>query len=68
MEKTENQSFRINYLSIVDLKSRLGSLRRALISRNEERGIKENDGGAVNSTMIYYENFCKCHNVLPLQQ
>jgi hypothetical protein len=45
MEKTENQSFRINYLSIVDLKSRLGSLRRALISRNEERGIKENGGG-----------------------
>jgi hypothetical protein len=29
--------------------------------------IKENDGG-VNSTMIYYKNFCKCHNVLPVQQ
>jgi hypothetical protein len=24
-------------------------------------GIKEN-GGGVNSTMIYCENFCKCHN------
>jgi hypothetical protein len=28
--------------------------------------IKENDGG-VNSTMIYYKNFCKCHNVPPVQ-
>jgi hypothetical protein len=26
------------------------------------RVIKKNDGG-VNSTMIYYKNFCKCHNV-----
>jgi hypothetical protein len=23
--------------------------------------LKENDGG-VNSSMIYYKNFCKCHN------
>jgi hypothetical protein len=30
-------------------------------------GIKENDG-AVNSTMIYCKNFCKCHNVPPVQQ
>jgi hypothetical protein len=29
--------------------------------------IKKNDG-RVNSTMIYYKNFCKCHNVPPLQQ
>jgi hypothetical protein len=25
-------------------------------------GMKENDGG-VNSTMIFYKNFYKCHNV-----
>jgi hypothetical protein len=30
-------------------------------------GIKENDGG-VHSTMIYFKNFCKCHNVPPVQQ
>jgi hypothetical protein len=33
------------------------------------RGIKENDGEG-NSSMIYliyYNNFCKCHNVLPAQ-
>jgi hypothetical protein len=29
-----------------------------------ERGVKEN-GRGVNSTMIYYKNFCKCHNVPP---
>jgi hypothetical protein len=29
--------------------------------------LKEKDGG-VNSTMIYCNNFCKCHNVLPIQQ
>jgi hypothetical protein len=22
----------------------------------------------VNSTIIYYKNFCKCHNVPPIQQ
>jgi hypothetical protein len=27
--------------------------------------IKENDGGGVNSNMIYCKNFCKLHNVLP---
>jgi hypothetical protein len=32
----------------------------------EKEWIKENDGG-VNSTMIYYKNFCKCHNVSPVQ-
>jgi hypothetical protein len=36
-------------------------------SRNGEEGIKENDG-AVNSTMKYCKNFCKCHNVPPVQQ
>jgi hypothetical protein len=30
-------------------------------------GIKEN-GGGVNSTMIYGKNFCRCHNVPPLRQ
>jgi hypothetical protein len=30
-------------------------------------GIKENDGG-VNSTVKYCKNFCKCHNVLPVQK
>jgi hypothetical protein len=29
--------------------------------------IKGNDAG-VNSTMIYCKNFCKCHNVAPVQQ
>jgi hypothetical protein len=29
--------------------------------------IKENDGG-VNSNMIYYKNYGKCHNVPPVQQ
>jgi hypothetical protein len=29
--------------------------------------IKENDG-EVNSTMIYGKNFCRCHDVLPIQQ
>jgi hypothetical protein len=33
----------------------------------EEGSIKENDGG-VNSTMIYWENFYKCHSVPPAQQ
>jgi hypothetical protein len=28
--------------------------------------IKENDG-RMDSTMIYYKNFCKCHNVFPVQ-
>jgi hypothetical protein len=32
-----------------------------------EVGIKENDGG-VNSVIIYCKNFCKCHNVPPVQQ
>jgi hypothetical protein len=31
------------------------------------QGVKENDHG-VNSTMIYCKNFCKCHNVPPVQQ
>jgi hypothetical protein len=30
-----------------------------------EWGTKEN-GGGVNSSMIYCKNFCKCHNVPPL--
>jgi hypothetical protein len=30
-------------------------------------GNKENNGG-VNSTTIYYKNFCKCHNVPLVQQ
>jgi hypothetical protein len=30
-------------------------------------GLEENDEG-VNSTMIYCKNFCKCHNVSPVQQ
>jgi hypothetical protein len=29
-----------------------------------EGGIKEN-GGGVNSSMIYCKNFCKCHNEHP---
>jgi hypothetical protein len=29
--------------------------------------LKENDEG-VNSSMIYFKNFCKCHNVCPVQQ
>jgi hypothetical protein len=29
------------------------------------RRMKENDEG-VNSTMTYYEKFCKCHNVPPV--
>jgi hypothetical protein len=36
------------------------------ICERQERGIKENDGGS-NSTMTYYKNFCKCHNVFPVQ-
>jgi hypothetical protein len=28
--------------------------------------IKENAGG-MKSTMVYYKNFCKCHNITPLQ-
>jgi hypothetical protein len=31
-------------------------------------GIKENNGGRLNSIMIYYKNFCKCHNVPPVQR
>jgi hypothetical protein len=31
------------------------------------KGIKENDGG-VNLTMIKCKNFCKCYNILPVQQ
>jgi hypothetical protein len=27
--------------------------------------IKNNDGG-VNSTTVYFKNFCKCHNVPPV--
>jgi hypothetical protein len=30
-------------------------------------GVKENDGG-VHSSMIYFRNLCKCHNVHPAQQ
>jgi hypothetical protein len=37
-----------------------------LFQEQGKRGIKENDGG-VNSTMIFYKNFCKCHSV-PLVQ
>jgi hypothetical protein len=32
--------------------------------------IKENDGGGLNSSMIYLiycKNFCKCHNVPPVK-
>jgi hypothetical protein len=32
-----------------------------------EKRIKENNAG-VNLTMIYCKNFCKCHNVPPVQQ
>jgi hypothetical protein len=32
-----------------------------------EGEIKENDRRE-NSTMIYYKNFCKCHNVPPVQK
>jgi hypothetical protein len=38
-----------------------------IISGMGERGVKENDGG-MNSTMMYCKNFCKCHNVSPVQQ
>jgi hypothetical protein len=31
------------------------------------KGDKENDGG-VNSSMIYCKNFCRCHNLPPVQQ
>jgi hypothetical protein len=31
------------------------------------RGIKEKDGG-VNSTTVYFKNFCICYNVSPAQQ
>jgi hypothetical protein len=31
------------------------------------KGVKENDGG-VNSTMIYFKHFCKCHHVPLVQQ
>jgi hypothetical protein len=31
------------------------------------RGIKKN-GGGMNSTMVYCKNFCKCHNMPPVQQ
>jgi hypothetical protein len=34
------------------------------ISGISERGLKENWRGE-NSSMMYGENFCKCHNVLP---
>jgi hypothetical protein len=30
-------------------------------------GIKENDG-EVNLIKMYCKHFCKCHNVLPVQQ
>jgi hypothetical protein len=33
-----------------------------------EGGIKENDVGGMNSTMIYCKNFGNCHNVHPVQQ
>jgi hypothetical protein len=29
--------------------------------------LKENDG-RMNSTTVYYKNFCKCHNVPSVQQ
>jgi hypothetical protein len=31
-------------------------------------GIKKNEGERVNSTSIYCKNFCKCHNVSPVQE
>jgi hypothetical protein len=31
------------------------------------RRIKKNYGG-MNSTMVYYKNFCKCHNIPPQQK
>jgi hypothetical protein len=37
------------------------------IPGNGGREIKENDRGG-NSTMIYFKNFCKCHNVPPAQK
>jgi hypothetical protein len=36
------------------------------ISEREREEIKEING-EVNSTMIYCKNFCKCHNVPPVQ-
>jgi hypothetical protein len=35
------------------------------ILRGEE-GIKENDGGEVNSAIINCKDFCTCHNVSPV--
>jgi hypothetical protein len=45
-----------------------GKMRSAeTISGMGEGRIKETDGG-VNSTMIYYKNFCKCYNISSAQQ
>jgi hypothetical protein len=36
-------------------------------NKRRQTGVKEN-GGGVNSTMIYCEHFCKCHNAPPEQK
>jgi hypothetical protein len=43
-----------------------GNKRYTGTSRNGGGDVKEND--RVISTMIYCKNFCKCHNVPPVQQ
>jgi hypothetical protein len=37
-------------------------------SRNGGERIKENDGGAEFNSITYYKNFCKCHNVPPVEK
>jgi hypothetical protein len=49
------------------LRTHVYELKNETYFRNGGGRIKENDGG-VNSTMIHCKNFCKCHNVTPVQQ
>jgi hypothetical protein len=48
----------------------LSSLRSGTMLKLLQEWGREDKGecGGVNSTMIHCKNFCKCHNVPPVQQ
>jgi predicted adenine nucleotide alpha hydrolase (AANH) superfamily ATPase len=56
--------FTISLVKSVDTLKHVYHLQKEKKGRGGSKRMMEE----VNSTMIYFKNFCKCHNVLPAQQ
>jgi hypothetical protein len=52
---------KVNMVEYYALMNENGKMRPAEAIPGMDGGTKENDGG-VNSTMIYFKNFCRCRN------